>query len=87
MLAETLEKTRKAVCTKGYAIIGGKCLAMELPDKFFCICNGLMSAAGYQPNKSTELYTVGALASLVDKITSVADLMTELVEGKKPAVS
>ncbi|PLX44355.1 MAG: nitronate monooxygenase [Deltaproteobacteria bacterium] len=83
MLKETLSGMRKAICDKGYAMMGGKCLAKELPERFFCICNGLLSSAGYKGTKDEpSLYTVGALAALVDKITSVKELMEELVQGK-----
>lgn len=78
MFLETLRGMRKTICDKGYAMLGGKCSARELPDRFFCICNGLLSSAGFEPGKEPELYTVGALAGMVDRIMSVADLMKEL---------
>ena len=73
-------------CNRGYVLQRGPdgslsaCQAMpQNPNckSFLCICNGLLSAAGYAPGEP-PLYTVGANAYRIDKILSVADLMREL---------
>ncbi|TLN14679.1 nitronate monooxygenase, partial [bacterium] len=66
MFLETLKGMHKTICDKGYAMLGGKCNARDLPEKFFCICNGLLSSCGYNPDKEPQLYTVGALAGMID---------------------
>ncbi|MEI6627065.1 MAG: nitronate monooxygenase [bacterium] len=77
---------RQLKCDKGYVLqrdSEGKlsvCRAMPShPDceKFLCICNGLLSSAGYGP-KELSLYTVGTNAYRVDRTLSVAELMREL---------
>jgi len=45
---------------------------------YFCICNGLLSSAGYNRKEEEPLYTVGTSASRVEKIVPVKDLMDEL---------
>ena len=37
-------------------------------EHHFCICNGLLSSAGYNPDKEESLYTVGTNAYRVDNI-------------------
>jgi len=72
--------SREAQCNRGYLLHKGSCEAMQgKPNnsKYFCICNGLLSSAGYAPEEPA-LYTVGTNAYRVDKILSVADLMAEL---------
>lgn len=81
MYRQTVEGTRKPRCDKGYLTHGGRCLASESPDRYFCICNGLLSSGGYNPEEEPGLFTVGANASRVDRILSVADLMEELRSG------
>jgi nitronate monooxygenase len=80
----TLAGGRKPKCDKGYLLskdAEGKftrCLARESNEHHFCICNGLLSSAGYNPDKETPLYTVGTNASRIDEIVSVESLMKEL---------
>jgi nitronate monooxygenase len=84
MYQSAIRKLRKPKCNKGYVLLKdaeGKfthCMAKEGNENAFCICNGLLSSAGYNPDKEESLYTVGTNAPLVDKILSVKDLMDEL---------
>ena len=48
----------------------------------FCICNGLLSSAGYNPEVEEPLYTVGVNGYRIDKLTTVKELMNELT-GKE----
>ncbi|MEA3323027.1 MAG: nitronate monooxygenase family protein [Patescibacteria group bacterium] len=74
---------RKPLCNKGAVLQKdsdgkySKCNAKEDSEKYFCICNGLLSAAGHAP-KELPLWTVGTNAWRVDKILSVHELMNEL---------
>lgn len=77
---------RPAKCNKGYVLQRGPdeklsaCQAMpKAPNNksFLCICNGLLSSAGYAPEEP-PLYTVGTNAYRVDKLLSVTELMGEL---------
>lgn len=78
MYKKILEGLRAPKCDKGYLLFAGKCQAIVDPKRFFCICNGLLSSAGYNPDEEPELYTVGSSASRIDRILSVAELMSEL---------
>jgi len=78
MYSQTVAGVRKARCDKGYVLFNGKCAAQDSPDRYFCICNGLLSSAGYNPEEEAPLYTVGANAHRVDRILSVPELMAEL---------
>jgi nitronate monooxygenase len=40
-----------------------RCLAKKDNGHYFCICNGLLSSAGYNPTEEEALYTVGTNAS------------------------
>jgi nitronate monooxygenase len=81
---------RKPKCDKGYVLRKDAedkftiCPAKEDNENFFCICNGLLSSAGYNSDKEKPLYTVGANAALIDTILSVKELMDELT-GTVPA--
>jgi nitronate monooxygenase len=82
MYGEAVSGGRLGGCDKGYLLFGDmNCPAREDPGKYFCICNGLLSSAGYNPEKEAALYTVGANAYRVDRIVTVADLMHELRTG------
>jgi len=74
---EALSLARKPKCDKGYLLNKGKCSAKENNETSFCICNGLSASVGIAPEEK-ELYTVGQCASLITKIVSVKDLMSEL---------
>ncbi|GAB4490769.1 MAG: nitronate monooxygenase [Thermodesulfovibrionales bacterium] len=87
MYVSALKKLRKPKCDKGYVLLKdseGKftvCPAKESNEHHFCICNGLLSSADYNPDKEEPLYTVGTNASRVDRIVSVKSLMAELSGG------
>ncbi|MBN2654999.1 MAG: nitronate monooxygenase [Nitrospirae bacterium] len=84
MFVAALEKSRKPKCDKGYLLLKDaegkftKCLAKESNEKCFCICNGLLSSAGYNDDQELGLYTVGTNASRIDSIVPVKTLMDEL---------
>lgn len=95
MYQAALSKIRKPLCNLGYLLTKDeegkytKCPAKHDNDKFFCICNGLLSSGGFNPFNDAMLFTVGAKAYLIDKIVSVKELMEEL-SGKifpTPALS
>jgi nitronate monooxygenase len=84
MFVEALQRRRKPKCDKGYVLFKDaegkltRCLAKERHEEFFCICNGLLSSSGYNPDKEEPLYTVGSNAYRIDRIVSVRALMDEL---------
>lgn len=84
MYVSSLQQLRKPKCDKGYVLMKdaeGKftiCPAKTDNKDYFCICNGLLSSAGYNPAEEEALYTVGTNAYRVDKIMSVRNLMREL---------
>lgn len=84
MYVSALKRLRAPKCDKGYVLLKDKdgkftiCPAKESNEHHFCICNGLLSSAGYNPDKEEPLYTVGTNAARVDRIVSVKDLMDEL---------
>jgi nitronate monooxygenase len=84
MYASSLKALRPPKCDKGYVLLKdaeGKftiCPAKVDNKDYFCICNGLLSSAGYNRDKEEPLYTVGTNASRVDRIVTVKDLMDEL---------
>jgi nitronate monooxygenase len=86
MYVSALQRKRTPKCDKGYVLMkdtDGKftiCPAKESNENHFCICNGLLSSSGYNPDKEEALYTVGTNASRVDKILSVKTLMDELTD-------
>jgi len=90
MYVSTLMRLRKPKCDKGYVLLKDKegkfsvCPAKESNEHHFCICNGLLSSANYNPDKEEPLYTVGTNAHRVDRILSVKDLMAELTGKAVP---
>jgi nitronate monooxygenase len=84
MYVASLKALRPSKCDKGYVLLKdaeGKftvCPAKVDNKDYFCICNGLLSSAGYNRKEEEPLYTVGTSASMVDKIVPVKDLMDEL---------
>jgi len=78
-----LKAGRKARCDKGYLLrkdangIFSICGAKTDNKNFFCICNGLLSSAGYNP-KEEPLYTAGANAYRVNEISTVKQIINEL---------
>ncbi len=81
--AESRRRTPR--CDKGYLLLKDKngdflkCRADSRDSDCFCICNGLLSSADYNPEREEPLYTVGANGYRVDKILAVQELMDELV--------
>ncbi|MEW6585947.1 MAG: nitronate monooxygenase [Nitrospirota bacterium] len=84
MYQSAIHRLRKPKCDKGYVLLKDaegkftRCPARESNEHHFCICNGLLSSAGYNPDKEEPLYTVGTNACRVDRILSVKELMDEL---------
>jgi len=84
MFVSALAHRRKPKCDKGYVLLKDekgdftRCLAKKSNEHHFCICNGLLSSAGYNPTEEEPIYTVGSTAWRVDRILSVKTLMTEL---------
>jgi nitronate monooxygenase len=92
MYQAALARRRAPKCDKGYVLLKDaqgrytRCPAKTDNEHFFCICNGLCSAAGYAADQEEPLYTAGTSAARVDRILPVADLMAELAGGR-PAAS
>ncbi len=84
MFVSALKRLRPPKCDKGYVLLKDKegkfsvCPAKASNEHHFCICNGLLSSAGYNPDKEEPLYTVGTNASRIDRIVPVSTLMDEL---------
>lgn len=84
MYVSAVNASRKPLCDKGYVLLKdsegkfSRCPAKEGNENHFCICNGLLSSAGYNPEDEQPLYTVGTNAYRVNKIYPVKDLMDEL---------
>ena len=84
MYLSALERKRKPKCDKGYVLLKDekghftRCPAKESNEHDFCICNGLLSSAGYNADVEEPLYTVGTEAWRVDRIVPVRELMAEL---------
>lgn len=84
MYVSSMNKLRKPKCDKGYVLLKDaegkftRCPAKDSNENHFCICNGLLSSAGYNFDKEEPLFTVGTNASRVDRILSVKTLMDEL---------
>ena len=74
MYQEALVQARAPRCSKGYVLFKDadgrftKCAAKDDNEHFFCICEGLFSAAGYEPGREEPLYTAGTTAARVDRI-------------------
>ncbi len=84
MFVSSLERAREPKCDKGYVLLKDaegkftRCPAKESNENCFCICNGLLSSAGYNPDKEEPLYTVGTNAFRIESVISVKALMDEL---------
>jgi nitronate monooxygenase len=74
---------RKPRCNKGYVCIKGKCPAQKNCEEYVCLCNVLISAAGWGEKGENPLWTVGSNAFRVNSIISVHELMEELKGNKK----
>ena len=87
MYVSLLEQKRTPKCDKGYVLTKDAdgqytvCPAKTDNKNYFCVCNGLLSSAGYNPYEEEPLYTVGTNAARVNKIVSVKALMNELSGG------
>ncbi|MFH0969804.1 MAG: nitronate monooxygenase [Patescibacteria group bacterium] len=87
MFLSALEKRRQPECNKGYLLSKDasgqytRCNSRNDNKVSFCICNGLLSSAGYNPHDEEPLYTVGANGYRIDKLTTVKALMKELKGG------
>jgi nitronate monooxygenase len=87
MFRSALERKREPRCDKGYILsknkegVFSRCPARNDNKSTFCICNGLLSSAGYNPSSEESIYTVGANGHRVDRVLSVKSLMDELVSG------
>ena len=90
MYVSSLKQLRTPKCDKGYVLLKDKegkfsiCPAKTSNEHHFCICNGLLSSAGYNPETEEPLYTVGTNAARIDRIVTVKELMDELT-GPSPA--
>jgi nitronate monooxygenase len=90
MFQSALDRRRKPCCNKGYVLARdqagsfSECAAQHNDGGSFCICNGLLSSAGYNPDTEEALYTVGANGYRVNRIMTVKELMDEL-SGRPPA--
>lgn len=75
---------RQPHCDKGYILQKDRqghylsCPATSDNSDYFCICNGLLSSAGYNPHEEEPLYTVGANGYKVNRVLTVKELMDEL---------
>lgn len=84
MLVSAQKNVRKPRCDKGYVLLrdrnGGylNCPANSENGDYFCICNGLLSSAGYNGDREEPLYTVGSNGYRIDRILSVKSIMNEL---------
>jgi nitronate monooxygenase len=84
MFQSALKQKRKPHCDKGYLLFRDRdgnfthCAAQHDDGNSFCICNGLLSSAGYNPDVEEPLYTTGANGYRVDRIMTVRELMDEL---------
>jgi nitronate monooxygenase len=84
MYQSALVRRRPPKCDKGYVLLKDgqgrftRCPAKDDNEHYFCICDGLCSAAGYRPDEQEPLYTTGTNAWRVDRIMNAADLMAEL---------
>jgi len=84
MFVSAQQRQRDPKCDKGYVLLKDsegrftRCPSRESNENSFCICNGLLSSAGYNPDKEEPLYTVGTNAARVDRIVSVKTLMDEI---------
>jgi len=89
MFLEAKQQLRQPKCDKGYVLQRDNaghftvCMAKDSNERSFCICNGLLSSAGYNPDKERPLYTVGTNASRIHEIIFVHDLM-ERLKGNVP---
>jgi len=93
MYVSALKRLRAPKCDKGYVLLKdaegkfSRCPAKESNEHAFCICNGLLSSADYNPQEEEPLYTVGTTAYRVDRVVPVKTLMDELAGKVAQCVS
>jgi nitronate monooxygenase len=84
MYQSSIKRLREPKCNRGYVLLKdaegkfSRCPAKESNEHCFCICNGLLSSAGYNPDEEESLFTVGTNAYRVNKILPVKAIMDEL---------
>jgi nitronate monooxygenase len=84
MYQSAIQKLREPKCNKGYVLLKdaegkfSRCPAKESNEHHFCICNGLLSSAGYNLDVEESLFTVGTNAYRVNEILPVKTIMDEL---------
>lgn len=84
MFITTQKNLRKPRCDKGYVLLRDKnggyhtCPANSENGDCFCICNGLLSSAGYNGDREEPLYTIGTNGYRINRILTVKSLMSEL---------
>jgi len=89
MYQSAIRKLREPKCNRGYVLLKDaegkytRCPAKESNEHHFCICNGLLSSAGYNPDVEEPLYTVGTNAYRVNKIVPAKTVIDELA-GRIP---
>ena len=86
MFVSAQQGLREPRCDKGYVQLKDKngaylCRATSSSRDYFCICNGLLSSAGYNMEFEEPLYTVGTNGYRVDRTLTVKDLMKELTSA------
>lgn len=80
---------RKPKCSGGYVLLKDdrgkftRCPARHSNENCFCICNGLLSSAGYNADKEMPLWTVGTNANRVNEILPVKVVMDGLKASPK----
>jgi len=90
MFVSARKNARKPLCDKGYLLLPDKnggyapCPANSESGEYFCICNGLLSSAGYNGDVEEPLYTVGSNGHRIDRILTVKALMDELAGFSTP---
>lgn len=91
MFVSAQKNFRKPLCDKGYVLLRDKnggyvtCPANSESGEYFCICNGLLSSAGYNGDREEPLYTVGTNGYRIDRILTVKSLMNELTGAVTPS--
>ena len=95
MFQSALHGLRRPKCNKGYVLrkdaagAFSRCSGKDEAEHYFCVCNGLLSSAGYNARDEEALYTVGTNAYRVQSILSVKALVDELrgevAAGSEPA--
>lgn len=92
MYVSAIAHARRPKCDKGYVLLKdaegrhSRCPAKEDNDRYFCICNGLLSSAGFNTEEEEGLYTVGVNAWRVNEIVPVKSLMQELTNGTSSGI-